>query len=105
MSQTETKQKLSDATIFLGNLLDHFNTSLYAFMAPILAPIFFPNHEPIVQLILGYSLLSTSLVTRPLGSLIFGFVACRRGAIFSLSISLVGVAFASVLFGCIPDFH
>lgn len=102
MSRTEVTQQLSDITIFLGNLLDHFNTSLYAFMAPIMAPIFFPAQEPVVQLILGYSLLSSSLLTRPVGSLIFGMIAGKKGAILSLTISLIGVAVFSILCGCLP---
>lgn len=104
MTQDIKKQSLSEITIFIGNLLDHFNTSLYAFMAPFLAPIFFPNQEPVMQLILSYSVLATSIVTRPLGSIIFGVIACKRGPMFGLSYSLVGVAVATILLGCIPEY-
>ena len=102
VTQDSKKRSLSEITIFIGNLLDHFNTSLYAFMAPFLAPIFFPNQEPVMQLILSYSVLATSIVTRPLGAIIFGVIACKRGPMFGLSYSLVGVAIATILLGCIP---
>ena len=56
-----------DFTILLGNAVDHFDTSIYVFIAPTIAPIFFPNDNPIIELILAYSILATSIVTRPLG--------------------------------------
>jgi hypothetical protein len=40
-----------DFTILLGNAADHFDTSLYIFIAPTIAPIFFPNDNPIIELI------------------------------------------------------
>ena len=98
------KKDISEVTILIGNLLDHFDTALYSFLAPILAPIFFPHHEPVVQLILAYSILATSIITKPIGAIIFGVIAYRRGPIFGLSYSLIGVAITTVLLGCIPDY-
>lgn len=101
MLQKFTKRDLS---ILIGNALEHFDTSLYAFLAPILAPIFFPNYDPIVQLIMAYSIVCTSLITRPLGSFIFGIIACRHGPIFGMSYSLIGVAIATMGTGFIPSY-
>lgn len=96
--------KHSDIAVFIGNTLDHFDSSLYFFLAPVMAPIFFPNTDPIVQLILAYSILITALITKPLGAIIFGTIASRKGAVFSLSYSLIGVAITSVLIGCVPSY-
>jgi MFS family permease len=91
-----------DLSILIGNALDHFDTALYGFLAPLLAPLFFPTYEPVVQLILAYSLLATSLVTRPIGSFIFGNLARHYGPVLGLSYSLMGVAIATVGIGCLP---
>ncbi len=99
------KEFLSEVAILIGNLLDHYDTSLYAFLVPVLAPIFFPDHAPVVQLILAYSILATSIVTRPIGAIIFGLIACKRGPIFGLSYSLIGVAITSILLGCLPGYE
>ena len=61
-----------DLSILLGNALDNFDTSIYSFLAPLLAPRFFPHADPIVQLILAYSVLMISLIARPLGAFVFG---------------------------------
>lgn len=93
-----------DFSILLANVLDHFDTAIYGFLAPLLAPLFFPDYDPIVQLILAYSLLLTSLVTRPLGAFLFGNVARFKGPLYGLSYSLIGMALMTMLIGCLPTY-
>ena len=92
-----------DISILIGNAMDHFDTALYGFLAPLLAGIFFPNHDKIVALILTYSVLATSLFTRPIGSYFFGVIAKKYGGVFALSHSLIGVALTTSLIGLIPS--
>jgi divalent metal cation (Fe/Co/Zn/Cd) transporter len=63
-----------DFTILLGNAVDHFDTSIYAFLAPVMAPLFFPHADPVVGLIMAYSIFATSIITRPFGTYIFGMI-------------------------------
>src|SRR4029077_17815996 len=93
-----------DISIFVGNALDRFDTSLYGFLAPIMGPIFFPHHDPVVQLMVIYATSATSLFSRPIGTMLFGMLARRKGPIFALSYSLIGVAFFTVCIGCIPGY-
>lgn len=93
-----------DLSILLGNALDNFDTSIYSFLAPLLAPVFFPHYDPIVQLILAYSVLMSSFIARPLGAFIFGVVARKYGPIQGLSYSLIGVAVGTVLTGFLPSY-
>lgn len=94
-----------DLSILMGNALDNFDTSIYGFLAPLLAPIFFPKYDPVVQLILAYSVLLISLFARPLGAFIFGIIARKKGPMFGLSYSLIGVAIATVLTGFLPTYE
>jgi len=92
-----------DFSILIGNAMDHFDTALYGFLAPLLAGIFFPNHDKVVALILTYSVLATSLFTRPIGSYFFGVIAKKYGGVFALSHSLIGVALSTAFIGAIPS--
>ncbi len=92
-----------DISILIGNTLDHFDTALYGFLAPLLSGIFFSNHDKKVALILTYSVLATSLFTRPIGSYFFGVIAKKYGGVFALSHSLIGVALTTTLIGLIPS--
>lgn len=94
-----------DYSILLANIIDHFDSALYGFLAPILAPLFFPHHDPIVSLIMAYSVYFTSLITRPIGVCLFGILAIKKNARKSLIYSLTGVAIFTGLIGLIPTYH
>ncbi|WP_341755065.1 MFS transporter [Candidatus Tisiphia endosymbiont of Ptychoptera albimana] len=97
--------KKKDLSILIGNSLDHFDTAIYSFLAPILSIIFFPKDDPIVALILTYSVLATAIITRPIGAIIFSIIVKKRGAALALSYSLIGVAVTTMLIGVIPTYQ
>jgi len=93
-----------DLTLLFGNALEHFDSALYGFLVPLLAPLFFPNHDAFVQLIFGYSILGTSLITRPLGAYIFGTLVRKRGVLSSLTLSFWGISFSTLALGLLPTY-
>ncbi len=94
-----------DLSILIGNGLDHYDTAIYGFIAPILSVRFFPSSDPMVALILAYSIIATSVITRPIGSIIFGNIVRKSGANFALSYSLIGVAITTMSIGFIPTYE
>ncbi len=91
-----------DITILVGNTIDHFDTSLYIFLAPIIAPVFFPNTDKLLSLIMAYGILATSIITKPLGTYLFGMIARLKGPVVALSNSLIGVGVFTVFLGLLP---
>lgn len=94
-----------NVAVFIGNALDHFDASIYIFLVPVMAPVFFPNPSPIIKLILAYSVLITVAITKPIGAMIFGLLASFKDPIFALCYSLIGVAITTVMIGCLPDYN
>ncbi len=88
-----------------GNILEHFDQALYGFLAPFLAPIFFPSSDPIYGLIAAYALLPLGLISKPLGALVFGWFGDRIGRKFVLSITLFGMALVTALMGFLPTYE
>lgn len=78
-----------------GNVFDHYDSNLYAMMVPFLSPLFFPKSDPVVSLIMAYSLLSVGIITRPLGAFVFGHLAQRIGPARCLQLSLCGMALST----------
>jgi MFS family permease len=106
LSNKLDREKLTflDLTFSLANLIEHFDSSLYYFLASKLAINFFPSQDLSIQLVIFYSLTITTIFTKPLGAMIFGAIASTKSPVFALRYSLNGLAVATILTGCLPTF-
>lgn len=88
----------------IGNALDHYDMALYTFLVPFIAPIFFKTSDPVVALIMAYGLTAVGIISRPLGSIIFGRLAMSHNPKNLLAITLAGVAISTFTIGLIPGY-
>ncbi len=91
-------KRLSACSVCLGNLFEHYDTALFSYLSPFLAPIIFPKEDPITALILTYAIIPLGMLARPLGALVFGYIGDFYGRKQALFLTLAGMAFMS---GCI----
>ncbi len=91
-------------SILLCNAIEHFDTSLYAFLAPIFANLFFSAGDYAVQLIAAYGVIATSSLVKPIGTYFFSSVARKNGPLFSLKISIFGVSITTSALFFIPTY-
>lgn len=95
------KQQLS---ILMANALIHFDNALYGYLVPIIAPLFFPKKEPVVQLIWGYSPFIISFIAKPFGLLFFSKMAQTTKEMIALRYTLLGVGISLMAMGCLPTY-
>lgn len=88
----------------LGNLFEHYDAALFGFLSPFLAPLIFPDKEPVVALILTYAMIPLGMVARPIGALVFGCIGDRYGRKQALFLTLSGMAFVSAGIALSPTF-
>jgi MFS transporter, MHS family, proline/betaine transporter len=88
----------------LGNLFEHYDTALFGFLSPFLAPLIFPNHEPLTALILTYAIIPMGMLARPLGSLVFGYIGDLYGRRHALFLTLAGMSLVSGGIALIPTY-
>jgi MFS family permease len=86
----------------IGNILEHYDTALFGLLAPFIAPLFFHTQTPTTALIFTYAMLPLGMISRPLGSLCFGWIADRYGRRHALCWSLTGMAIATMSIGFLP---
>ncbi len=86
----------------IGNCLGHYDTALFGLLAPFIAPLFFDKSDPITALILTYAMMPLGLISKPLGSLFFGWIGDQLGRRHALFYSLCGMALVTILMGCLP---
>ena len=95
-------QRLFVATI-LGNVMEHYDKVLFGLIAPFIAPLFFPNQDPIVALILIY--LPMGIIARPLGAIYWGYIGDRYGRKRALYYSILGMSLTLLLTGLLPTYQ
>lgn len=86
----------------VGNILEHYDNALFGLMAPFLAPLFFGGQDPVTALIMTYGIMPLGVISRPIGSLFFGWIGDAFGRMQALSLSLVGMALVTFAMGCLP---
>ncbi len=89
----------------LGNVCEHFDTALYALLAPFIAPLFFPSSDPIVSLIIAYAVLPLQIFSKSLGAFVFSILGDRWSRSKTLIISLLGIGSATFVMGFLPTFQ
>ena len=89
----------------VGNLLEHYDTALFGLLAPFLAPLFFPDQDPLTALILTYGILPLGLFVRPLGAIFFGWLTDALGCKKTLFYSLFGTAIITLCMGFLPTYE
>jgi MFS family permease len=88
----------------IGNILDHYDTALFIYLGSVIAPLFFKTDDSIMSLVKYYGVLALAVISRPLGSLIFGKMASKQSSSKALMISLIGTAFATFFIGFLPSY-
>lgn len=104
MSRTHASARRPILVGLVGNTIDHFDTALYGFFAPIIAPLIFPDGSFVTALIKTYGLMSLSVVTRPAGAWFFGKWGTRFGTKLTLSWSLSGLGLVTLAMGLLPTY-
>src|SRR4051812_11852773 len=98
------KRRASIAAGIVGNFVEFYDWTIYAYMAPIFAPQFFPSDTPAVSLLLTFSVFALGYVARPLGALLFGAYSDRLGRRNAMSIAVIGMALCSFIIALCPTY-
>jgi MHS family proline/betaine transporter-like MFS transporter len=88
------------AAAVIGNTLEWYDFAVYGFFALTIAKLFFPTGDATVSLLLTVATFGVGFVMRPVGAIVLGSLADRRGrkAALSLTILLMAVGTAMIAF-------
>lgn len=91
------------AAVALGNALEVFDFTIFSFFSVYIAAAFFPARDPLTSLMLTVATFGVGFLFRPLGALIIGAYADRRGrrAALTVTIWLMAAGTAAIAF-CPP---
>ncbi len=86
----------------IGNLIEWYDVYAYTAFALYFAPAFFPSADPVAQQLSAAAVFAAAFIVRPLGGLLFGWIADRYGRRRSLMVSVLLMCFGSLLIACSP---
>jgi MFS family permease len=108
MAKTSWKARNpSYVTIFtssVGGLLEMYDFTIYAFLAPTLRQLFFSQASAQLGLILIFATFAVGYLVRPIGGILFGHIGDRVGRRAGLVITILLMGGATFLIGCLPTY-
>lgn len=90
---------------FIGNVVEWYDFALYGYLAGVIAPIFFPSHDPFAGLIATYGIFAAGFVMRPIGAAAFGWFGDRYGRAKTMQISVAMMAVPTLCLGLLPSYE
>jgi MFS family permease len=88
----------------LGNALEFYDFTTYAFFAVAIGRSFFPAHDPVVSLLISVATFGVGFVTRPLGGLVIGAFADHAGRKPAMMLTILLMATGMLILALTPPF-
>ncbi|MBV8925524.1 MAG: MFS transporter [Bradyrhizobium sp.] len=89
----------------LGNALEWFDISVYAYFAAYLSKAFFPAKDPTTSLLLTFGSFALTFLARPIGGVLLGTYADRHGRKASLLLSIAMMTCGTSAVALMPTFE
>ncbi|HEU4627912.1 MAG TPA: MFS transporter [Steroidobacteraceae bacterium] len=105
MDAADMRRRLKAIVIgSIGNLVEWYDFYAYAAFALYFAHLFFPGEDPVVQQLNAAVLFALGFLVRPLGGILFGHLADRRGRRIALMLSVTLMCFGSLMIAVTPTY-
>ena len=101
MSRSIVKSVLSAS---IGNVLEWYEYTLYAYFATVITTLFFPMDNHYVAMMLTFATFAVGLAARPIGGIIFGYIGDRYSRKQSLALSILFMSIPTLCIGILPTY-
>lgn len=88
----------------IGNLLEWYDFSVYAFFAAPIAKLYFPESNPMRGVLLVFLTYGLGFIMRPVGAIVIGHFGDKYGRKSALVFTVIAMAFGTVLIGVLPTY-
>ncbi len=102
-AKTNSKKELLFSCM-IGNALEWYDFIIYGYFAVTFGIHFFPDANPMLQILASWGVFWTGFLARPLGSIVFGHIGDKFSRKSALTWSMYAMAVPTVLMGCLPTY-
>jgi MHS family proline/betaine transporter-like MFS transporter len=92
------------ASSSMGTIFEWYDFSLFAFLTPLLATIFFPHQNKFTSLMFTYAIFAIGFFVRPIGAILFGHLGDRIGRKKTLVYSILLMSIPTFIIGLLPTY-
>ena len=92
------------AAVILGNALEFYDFTTYAFFATTIGETFFPSKDPIASLLSSLAIFGIGFVTRPIGGIVIGAFADRAGRKPAMILTIAMMAAGMLMLAVTPGY-
>ncbi|HKT95063.1 MAG TPA: MFS transporter [Paraburkholderia sp.] len=92
------------AACSIGNALEMYDFTVYSFFALLIGRLFFPSDSPFGSLLLAVATFGIGFVMRPLGGLVIGSYADRRGRKAAMTFTIALMAAGTLCISLAPTY-
>lgn len=95
----------SVASSMVGNILEWYEYTLYAYFAAVISKLFFPLENHLMSMMLTFATFTIGLAARPLGGIIFGYIGDRHSRKSMLTITMFLMSIPTMCIGLLPTYQ
>lgn len=88
----------------VGNVLEWYEYTLYAYFATVISLLFFPQDNHFIAMILTFAAFAVGLAARPIGGIIFGYIGDRYSRKKMLTITMLLMSIPTMCMGLLPTY-
>lgn len=89
----------------IGNILEWYDVSVYAYFSSSIAKNFFPGYNQTTSLMITLAVFAIGYLARPIGGIIFGHIGDKMGRKYALQLSIILMAIPTSLIGLLPAYQ
>ncbi|MCD8505012.1 MAG: MFS transporter [Burkholderiaceae bacterium] len=89
----------------VGNVLEWFDFAIYGFFAVTIGKIFFPQEDPVAQVLAAFGVFAIGFLMRPVGGILLGHIGDKHGRHKAMLVSVILMAVPTFLVGILPGYE
>ncbi|MBQ8650942.1 MAG: MFS transporter [Alphaproteobacteria bacterium] len=89
----------------IGNVLEWYEYTLYAYFATVISSLFFPADNQYISMMLTFSTFAVGLAARPIGGIIFGHIGDKVSRKSMLVFSMLLMTIPTFCIGILPTYE
>jgi MHS family proline/betaine transporter-like MFS transporter len=94
----------STLSSLIGNVLEWYEYTLYAYFSTVISSLFFPTSDSRVGMMLTFVTFAIGLAARPIGGIIFGYIGDKYSRKRMLSFTILLMSIPTLCIGVLPTY-